>query len=53
VNASIRSGLIALLGLLLAGCYASDRLLFDPADAVHPLEDGTYVRGGDPLDKAR
>lgn len=53
MNASIRSGLIALLGLLLAGCYASDRLLFDPADAAHPLEDGTYVRGGDPLDKVQ
>ncbi|HXQ12597.1 MAG TPA: hypothetical protein VN805_16515 [Caulobacteraceae bacterium] len=53
MNASIRSGLIAMLGLLLSGCYASDRLLFDPADAVHPLEDGVYVRKGDPSDKAQ
>jgi hypothetical protein len=45
--------IIALAALLLSSCYASDRLLLDPAEAVHPLEDGTYVRDGDPADKVQ
>ncbi|HLK26590.1 MAG TPA: hypothetical protein VKT30_18195 [Caulobacteraceae bacterium] len=51
MNAPIRSGLIALAGLLLAGCYVSDRLLVDQGEAVHPLEDGVYVRADNPADK--
>jgi hypothetical protein len=39
--------------LLLAGCYASDDLLLDPAEAAHPLPDGVYVRQGDDADRFR
>jgi len=53
MHAAIRAGLIALVGLVLSSCYASDRLLIDPDDAVHPIEDGVWVRDGDPRDKAQ
>jgi hypothetical protein len=43
--------LVTLLGLALSGCYVSDRLLIDPGEAAHPIEDGTYVRDGDPHDE--
>ena len=49
--ASIRFALISLLGLLLSGCYVSDRLLLDLDAAAHPIEDGVYVRDGDPSDR--
>lgn len=42
-----RSPLIVLLlcaVMALAACYASPVLLLDPAEAAHPLEEGTYQR---------
>jgi hypothetical protein len=44
---------LAAAALTLCGCYASDRLLLDPEQAVHPLDDGVYVRDGDPTDRFR
>ena len=44
---------LALAGAALSGCYASDGLLLDPDQAVHPLADGVYVRQGDPADRFR
>ncbi len=51
MRAPIRTLLLAAIGLLLSGCYVSDRLLVDAGEAVHPIVDGTYVRDGDPSDK--
>lgn len=44
---------LAAASVSLSGCYVSDRLLLDPSAAVHPLDDGTYVREGDDADKIR
>ena len=44
---------LAVAAGLLQGCYLSDRLLVDPADAVHPLADGVYARQGDSQDRFR
>jgi hypothetical protein len=38
---------------MLAACYASDSLLLDPDAAAHPIDDGAYVRDGDPTDRLR
>jgi hypothetical protein len=45
--------LIALAAVALAACYASNRLLLDPDAAAHPVDDGIYVRDGDPTDRFR
>ena len=45
--------LIALCGLLLTACYASDGPLLDADAAAQPLVDGVYVRDGDPDDRYR
>ncbi len=44
---------LAFAALALSGCYTSDRLLLDQSAAVHPLDDGVYVRDGDDADKIR
>lgn len=49
---AIAAALIA-AALSLCGCYASNRLLLNPDEAVHPLDDGVYVRDGDPTQKFR
>jgi len=45
--------ILAFAALALSGCYASNRLLLDATAAAHPLDDGVYVRDGDPADKIR
>jgi hypothetical protein len=49
----VRAALLVFAALALAACYASNRLLLDPDAAVHPVEDGTYVRDGDDSDRFR
>lgn len=41
-----RLGVLA-AALALAGCYGSQTLLLDPAQAAHPLADGVYAQSGD------
>ena len=47
MRAAIIGLVLALTAVCLGGCYASDSLLLDADAAVHPLEDGVYMRDGD------
>ncbi|HKT52987.1 MAG TPA: hypothetical protein VJP88_00935 [Caulobacteraceae bacterium] len=49
----VRAVLLAIAAFALTACYASNRLLLDPDAAVHPIEEGTYVRDGDDTDRFR